>query len=205
MGRGKETRMHMRVRACVCVCVRVRARARARACVCVCGCSGGVCGLEELALVRRAVAVQRKRDAAVLGILVGEGEAGAEGRLRADDAVAPVKVVVGLCANAGRGRCDAGAMRCECGEDAGLQHSERSRGCEGCAIWRGRLRRWLPVRMPPEYRTGRGAMAGAPCPAVCGGSTLYMCIDPPLPLAGPIYLPSSSPSTSATVEPRVYW
>ena len=32
-----------------------------------------------------------------------------------------------------------------------------------------------------------------------------MCIEPPLPLAGPQYRPISSPRTFLTESPRVYW
>ena len=50
--------------------------------------------LVDLALVGRAVAEIGERDVAVLAILVGEGEPGAERHLRADDAVAAVELLL---------------------------------------------------------------------------------------------------------------
>mmetsp|Transcript_22179 Transcript_22179/g.74620 ORF Transcript_22179/g.74620 Transcript_22179/m.74620 type:complete len:407 (+) Transcript_22179:157-1377(+) len=57
---------------------------------------GHVHALEELALVGRTVAVEGDRHAAVPPVLVGKGQAHAQGLLGADDAVAAVEVVLGL-------------------------------------------------------------------------------------------------------------
>ena len=56
----------------------------------------GLHGLVELALVSRAVSVKRHRHAAVALVLVREGEPRADGRLRADDAVAAEEVSIRL-------------------------------------------------------------------------------------------------------------
>ena len=56
----------------------------------------GLHGLVELALVGRAVSVERHRHAAVALVLVREGETGADGRLRAYDAVATEEVGIRL-------------------------------------------------------------------------------------------------------------
>mgnify|MGYP001307087751 CR=1 FL=1 len=53
-------------------------------------------GLVELALVGRAVSVERHRNATVALVLVREGEPGADGRLCADDAVAAEEVGIRL-------------------------------------------------------------------------------------------------------------
>ena len=55
---------------------------------------GHVEALVDLALVGRAVAEIGQRDVVVAAVLVGEGEAGAERDLRADDAVAAVEVLL---------------------------------------------------------------------------------------------------------------
>ncbi len=51
-------------------------------------------GLVDLALVRRAVAEIGEADVVVAAVPVGEGEAGADRHLRADDAVAAVEVLL---------------------------------------------------------------------------------------------------------------
>mmetsp|Transcript_24136 Transcript_24136/g.73853 ORF Transcript_24136/g.73853 Transcript_24136/m.73853 type:complete len:413 (+) Transcript_24136:249-1487(+) len=57
---------------------------------------GHVEGFEELPLIGRAVAVQRKGAAAVATVLGGEREAGADGGLRADDAIAAIEIGISL-------------------------------------------------------------------------------------------------------------